>query len=291
MVGQLSATYNPAHRCDVLVKDIEYLHRQHESWPARIYQPVGKGPFPAIVDVHGGAWNNGRYLNNATMDQALAASGIVVAAVEFRQAPEHAYPGQVADVNYAIRWLKAHAADFNADPASVGGLGSSSGGHTIILSAMRPHDRRYACRVLEGETQPDATMLFTIGAWPVIDPYARYLYAQKARREGLVRSTEAYFLSEATMREGNPQHILERGEKAEMPPILIVQGTNDDNVPMSIPENFVKAFRAAGGRVELELFPGMPHGFGNTPGPESGRAIELMKSFVARQVTKAAAAV
>ena len=76
-----------------------------------------------------------------------------------------------------------------------------------------------------------------------------------------------------------------------MPPTLIVQGTSDDNVPLSIPERFVEAYRAAGGTVELEMFPDMVHGFGNTPGPESDRAIELMKSFVARQLSTAKAAV
>jgi acetyl esterase/lipase len=107
----------------------------------------------------------------------------------------------------------------------------------------------------------------------------------------LAAFTEAYFLNQEAMREGNPQLALERGERVELPPTLIVQGTNDDNVPMSIPENFVRAFRAVGGEIELEIFPGMPHGFGNTPGPESQRAIDLMKTFVARQLTKAVAAV
>ena len=291
MGGQLSATYSPAHRCDVRVYDIEYRRDQHESWQARIYQPLGNGPFPALLDVHGGAWNRGSRTNNQVMDQALASSGIVVAAVDFRLAPDHPYPSQVADVNYATRWLKAHATDFNADPHSVGSLGSSSGGHTVMLSAMRPHDPRYACLAGLGRRNLDASVLYALCAWPVLDPYARYLYAQDSGADRLAASTEAYFLTQEAMREGNPQLALERGERVELPPTLIVQGTNDDNVPMSIPENFVRAFRAAGGDIELEIFPGMPHGFGNTPGPESQRAIDLMKTFVARQLTKAAAAV
>ncbi len=225
------------------------------------------------------------------MDQALAASGIVVAAVDFRLAPDHPYPSQVADVNYATRWLKAHATDFNADPNSVGGLGSSSGGHTMMLSAMRPHDPRYASQAVPGGHNLDAKVLYVICAWPVLDPYARYLYAQETGAERLVASTEAYFLNQEAMQEGNPQLILEHGAKVSVPPTLIVQGTADDNVPMSIPESFVRAFRAAGGEIELEIFPGMPHGFGNTPGPESDRAIGMMKAFVARQLTRAAATV
>jgi acetyl esterase/lipase len=160
-----------------------------------------------------------------------------------------------------------------------------------MLSAMRPDDPRYASLAMPEGRRLDATMLYLLCAWPVLDPYARYLYAQEAGAERLAASTEAYFLSQEAMLEGNPQLILERGEKVELPPTLIVQGTADDNVPMSIPESFVRAFRAAGGQIELKTFPGLPHGFGNTPGPDSERAVELMKAFVARQLTRAAATV
>jgi acetyl esterase len=279
--------YNPAERFEVQTYDMEYRQDQNESWKARIYQPQGNGSFPALLDVHGGAWNQGSRTNNEVMDQALAASGTVVATVDFRLAPHHPYPSQVTDVNYATRWLKAHARGFNADPRSVGGIGSSSGGHTVMLSAMCPYDSRYAALAVPGGDELDATMLYLLCAWPVLDPYARYLFAKETGAERLKSSTEAYFLNEETMREGNPQLILERGEKVELPPTLIVQGTADNNVPMSISERFAKAFRSAGGEVELEIFPSMPHGFGNTPGVESDHAIELMKAFIARQLTKA----
>ena len=87
------------------------------------------------------------------------------------------------------------------------------------------------------------------------------------------------------MKEGNPQLILERGEAAELPPVLILQGTADDNLPLAIPHRFVESYRAAGGNVELELFPGMPHGFARDPGPETDRALALMKAFIARQLS------
>lgn len=279
------ADYNPAQQFEVKVEEREY----REGWDATLYRPQGSGPFPALLDVHGGAWNRGDRSNDAVMAAALAASGIMVAAVDFRLAPAHPYPAQVQDVNYAARWLKANAAALNIDPATVGGIGSSSGGHTLMLNAMRPADARYAA--LDLPTGFDAAMAYTICCWPVLDPYARYLYAREANNERLAESTEAYFLSQDGMREGNPQHILERGEPVRLPPTLIIQGTRDDNVPLSIPERFTAAYRDAGGDIQLEIFPEMPHGFGNTPGAESDRAIGLMKAFVARQLVPAAAAV
>ncbi len=275
------ATYNPSQKLDVQVRDLEYRNDGQESWMVTIFQPEGSGPFPALLDVHGGAWNRGDRSADEVMNRALAASGIVVAAVDFRLAPAHPYPAQVQDVNFATRWLKAHAAEFNADPATVGGMGCSSGGHTLMLSAMRPSDPRYAALDLPEASGHDATVAYNVCCWPVLDPYARYLYAQESN-ERLAASSKAYFLDQDAMKEGNPQHILERGENVLLPPTLIIQGTRDDNVPLSIPQRFDTAFRAAGGDIQVEYFADQVHGFGNMPGPESDRAIGLIKAFIAR---------
>ena len=154
----------------------------------------------------------------------------------------------------------------------------------MLLSAMRPRDPRYAVCPLPEAGDVTATLAYVIAAWPVIDPYARYLFARETGRAALVEASEAYFLTQEAMREGNPQLALERGEPVELPPTLIVQGTADDNVPLSVSERFVEAYRAAGGAVERELFSGMPHGFARTPGSESDCALEVMKAFVARQL-------
>lgn len=277
-------SYDPAQRYEVRVRDVEYRRDESGSWLVRVYQPQGPGPFPALVDVHGGAWNLGDRGQNVLIDRDLAASGLVVAALDFRLAPKHPYPAQVTDVNYGTRWLKAHAGDFNADPGSVGGLGTSSGGHTVMLSAMRPRDPRYAALPLAEAQGADATLRYILALWAVLDPYARYLYAKEAGRQDLVAHSEAYWLTREAMQEGNPQLILERAEEAELPPTLMIQPVPDANIPRSIPERFVESFGAAGGSIDIEWFPGMPHGFAREPGPETDRALALMKAFVAQQV-------
>jgi acetyl esterase/lipase len=283
--------YDLRKQYNVHVHEVTYRTDHDGSWPARIYQPEGPGPFPVILDVHGGAWNRGNYTDNERMDRILAASGLVVAAIACRQAPQYPYPAQVADVNYGTRWLKARAHNFNADGRLLGGLGTSSGGHTMMLSAMRPHDPRYLSHPLPEASDVDATFLYVVAAWPVLDPYARYLFAREQQRLPLVEASEAYFLTQDAMQEGNPQHILERGEAAELPPTLVLQGTADDNVPLSVAHRFVEVYRAAGGAIELELFPDMPHGFARNPGAEADRAMECMKAFVARQLATATATV
>jgi acetyl esterase/lipase len=86
------------------------------------------------------------------------------------------------------------------------------------------------------------------------------------------------------MQEGNPQRILDRQEPVQLPPTLVVQGTADTNIPIALTRHFVETYRAAGGEIEIEEFPEMPHAFANRPGPESDRAIDLMKAFIARQI-------
>ena len=291
MATDRAPTYDPTAQYESTSYDVEYRRDGNGPWSATVFQPKGKGPFPALLDIHGGAWNRGSRASNAPIDTKLAESGLVVVAIDFRLAPEHPYPAQVADVNYATRWLKAHAADFNATPQRLGGIGSSSGGHTIMLSAMRPHDPRYASLELPEAQDVNASLAYVVALWSVLDPYARYRYAQRTGYERLVTSTENYFINTDTMKEGNPQHLLERRENVELPPIIIVHGTQDENIPSEIPERFAVAYNAAGGSAQLESFPGMPHGFAREPGPESDRAIELIKAFIAYQLGAEAGAV
>ena len=87
------------------------------------------------------------------------------------------------------------------------------------------------------------------------------------------------------MEEGNPQLILERGEKADLPPALVLQGTSDDNVTPDMADRFAAAYRKAGGSVELEKFPGQPHTFvsKDPTSAASLKAIEMIAAFVHKQ--------
>ena len=81
--------------------------------------------------------------SNAALDKALAASGVVVLALDFRMPPDGRYPDSAADVNYGIRWLKAHADELHTRPELVGGIATSSGAQTLLVNALQPHDPRY----------------------------------------------------------------------------------------------------------------------------------------------------
>src|SRR2546430_10800819 len=122
------AAYNPAAKFDLKVSEVEFRRNAAgRMLMARIYQPQGKGPFPTLLDLHGGAWNRKDRRAEEPMDRALAASGLLVVAVDLTVAPEAPYPACVQDANYAVRWLKTKAATWNGDTSKIGIYGSSSG--------------------------------------------------------------------------------------------------------------------------------------------------------------------
>jgi len=103
--------YDPAAQFELIVSDVE-LRRNAAGrmLMARVYQPKGKGPFPAVLDLHGGAWTRKDRLAEEPMDRALASSGLVVVAVDLTLASEAPYPACVQDANHAVlerRCLKA----------------------------------------------------------------------------------------------------------------------------------------------------------------------------------------
>src|SRR5262245_18648627 len=121
--------YVPGETYEVKTSDITYLTNGDLGLVARIYQPQGQGPFPALLEVHGGAWNTQDHLYNQITQQYLAASGLLVMSIDFRTSAQASSPAAQEDQNYAMRWLKAHAAEYNGSPELVGIAGWSSGGH------------------------------------------------------------------------------------------------------------------------------------------------------------------
>lgn len=280
----MTATYNPQARFEIRISEIEFRHTTARTLMARIYQPQGAGPFPALLDLHGGAWNRKDRTANAPMDEAVAKSGVLVVAVDLRLAQEAPYPASVQDANYAVRWLKARAKQWNGDPSNLGVLGSSSGGHVAQLLALRPRDPRYNAHPLPEAPNVDATIAYVATRSPISDPYARFLQAEKMKRAEMMEKSKNYFKPWEAVHEGNPQEILERRETVSLPPMLIMQGALDDNVIPPIQEKFAATYRAAGGDCQLEIFDGCTHEWVAEPGPQTDRSHEMVKAFIARQL-------
>ena len=289
--------FDPSAPFEVVEEDLEYARPEGTPLLARVYRPAGRhDPLPALVDVHGGAWSYFDRRGDFYFDRALAACGMVVVALDFRQGATHRYPSAIADVVAGVRWTKAHAAMLGARPDRVGLIGSSSGGHIAMLAALRPDAPEFMTTPVAGADGFDAHVDYALPLWPILDPLARYRYLLERRANPtpvrdplfhldlLIAGHEAFFPDEETMGRASATRIVEAGEFECLPPVWLAHPELDENVTLPMTERFVRAYRAAGGMVDLEVFPGVAHAFAIFPGEAADRGIARMRGFIARRL-------
>jgi acetyl esterase len=266
--------------------DVTFRTLEHGALVATLYRPA-TAAIAAVVEVHGGGWTSGDRTMNAAIARHLSANGIAVLSLDFRMPPLAAYPVTVSDVAAGLHWMKAHAADVGTVAGRVGLLGTSSGGHLTLLTALRPRDERYAGKPASGD--PDLAVGFAVLGWPVSDPLARYRAVLERGNTRLVDAHHAFWTGEEAMAEGSPYDIVVRGDAQQLPSLLILQGTNDDNLTPDMQQRFVEAYRAKGGSAELVMFEGEPHSFiGRDPASAASRdALVRITSFIIREATGA----
>jgi acetyl esterase/lipase len=280
----MTVPYNPDSLYAVKCWEVELRKTDTRTLIARIYQPQGAGPFPVLLDLHGGAWSRKDRYANEPMVRAIAASGMLVVSPDLRISSEAPYPAAVQDAHYAIRWLKHKAKELNGDTAHFGVLGSSSGGHIAQLLAMKPNDPKYAAIPFPEAPQLDATFSYVATRSPISDPIARRAQAEKKGNREMMKKSDTFFSAPGSIEEGNPQAILDRKEKVRLLPMLIMQGGLDDNVIPPIQEKFAATYRAAGGECQLEIFEGCEHEWTAVPSPAADRSHDMVKAFIAKQL-------
>jgi acetyl esterase len=257
--------------------DARYAEVDGRPLMARIYAPDGPGPFPGLIEVHGGAWNGLSYLADDALNRELARRGIFVAAVEFRQGRAGAYPKSVRDITAGLEWLADNRHRFRL--TRIGALGNSSGGHLAMLAAMMAGESSYTERPSAQAIRLD----FVVLCWPVIDPAARYEWARtNGGRPELAAKHLDYWTDTETMMEGSPQHLVAGGRHRHLPPVLVIQGGGDQNLPPEMLPAFVTAYRRAGGQITPVIFDHQPHNFviRDFASPDALRAVGVVSDFI-----------
>lgn len=229
----------------------------------------GPGPFPAVVVFYGGAWRTGNKWGNRPVLAEFARRGFVAIAPQYRHCPAHKFPAQVHDAKAAVRWLRAHAADYRIDPDRVGAMGYSAGAHlALMLGTTGPADG------LEGEAPADApgtkvravvnyfgpTDLGAADISPLSKALVRdFLGADASDQPGLAASA-------------SPLSYLDRSDAA----ILTFHGTSDSVVPVSQSVHLSEAMTRVGLPGRTELLSGLGHGWS---GPAMTRTMEATYAF------------
>jgi acetyl esterase len=293
--------FDQAAPYEVEETDVPFARAEGQELQARIYRPRGEADIPlaALVDVHGGAWSRGDRLTGAFHGRALAASGLLVVSLDFRQGSEAKHPAASADIAAGARYVRANAQRLGVDPRRIGIVGSSSGGQLALLAGVKPGAPEHAgTPIVRADGSLDAgpgdeSVAFILALYPVADPHARFRYVVGRGDDGsgfdakrLIAAHHGYFASEAQMAEASVTRIVAAREARALPPVWVAQPELDDNVPAAITEAFVQAYQQAGGSVERVHFPGARHGFIGQPGADADKAIALMRDFIGRQLAR-----
>ena len=228
------------------------IYKKTESYQLKcdVYSPVGDGPFPAVIAVHGGGWRWGSKLMMTRHAWLMARSGYVVVAINYRHAPQHRFPAQIQDCRDAIAWMRSNSKDLKIDPKRIGGYGYSAGAQMIALVASTSHldlfGRSKAPTEL-GSTRLDAVVL---GGAPVAFDWVGDHSILLKFWLGDTRHNSPLPYYNATAKNFASVHS---------PPHYIYHGEYDWLVPKSAPLNLHRELRTLGIESRFELVPNAEH--------------------------------
>ena len=221
--------------------------------PLRLYRPAGSAALPVLVYFHGGGWVIGDLDTHDVLCRQLSvAAGAAVVSVDYRLAPEHAFPAAVDDCVAATRWVRAQAAALGLDPARLAVGGDSAGGNLAAVVCIALRDA--------GEAQPAAQLLI----YPATD--------QRALAPSHTANGQGYLLTSDSIRYYRSRYLPEplqwsdwraspllAADHSRLPPALVLTAGYDPLRDEG--RQYADALSAAGNRVQYLCFERQVHGF------------------------------
>jgi acetyl esterase/lipase len=236
-------------------RDVVFADAGNRPLHIDIYKPTSPNG-AAVLIVHGGGWKQGSRAMLVEHARHLARDGYVAMACEYRLTPEAHWPAQIHDVKAAIRWAKVHAGELGFDPDKLCLEGHSAGAHLVLLAAGTPTETRFDPP--GADTSISAAVAAVAAVYP---PVLMYRGPDRPSGGTPASALAGSDVSDEVAALASPlTHI-----HADFPPVMLLHGDEDKVVPVSASRRFDEALRAKGGRVDLHIFGGLPHGFGNHP--------------------------
>ena len=229
--------------------DVEFLGGGRKE-KADLYLPANPQPgqkFPAVVIIHGGGWSGGekRAAREINIGTTLALNGYVGMSIDYVLAnsehPGPTWPQNLHDCKTAVRWLRANAERLQIDPAHIGVIGGSAGGHLAAMVGLTGGELDPPG---EGDTRVQCA----------VDLYGPVLWFEQ-RDLAMFRKTRAE--APDLYKQADPRSHIDKSD----PPLLILHGTADKTVAVADSEALAAAMKAAGAAHQLEIIPDAPHSF------------------------------
>jgi len=248
------------------LRDLAYVENGHERQRLDLYLPAsGEGPFPLIIWIHGGGWQNGSKDGCPPARLGFVERGYAVASLNYRLSGHAPFPAQIEDCKAAIRWLRAHAATYRIDPDHFGVWGSSAGGHLVALLGTSGDFKEFDV----GENLDVSSRVQAVCDYFGPTDFEAFVATPGYGRHGSDGSPEVKLLG------GPMQQNLDKARKAapvthvsaDDPPFLIVHGDKDPVVPIGQSQLLFDALKKAGCSVQFHTIHGAAHGQG-FGGPE-----------------------
>jgi len=223
---------------------------------------------PVAVYVHGGGWTRGDKASGAGLPevQELVNRGYLVAAINYRLAPRYKFPAQIEDVKYAIRYLRANAQKYEADPNRIGAWGGSAGGHLVALLGVTDAkagfdgsggylDQSSRVQAVVDMFGPADLTKLSAGATPRL---LQIIFGPTDRNDEIFkRASPVTYVS------------------IDDPPFLILHGELDELVPANQSQILHEKLKATGVPSALVLVKNAGHGFSPAGGPISPSRQEI----------------
>jgi len=248
-------------------RDVAYVEGGHERHKLDLYLSAeGTGPFPLVIWVHGGGWQNGSKDGCPPLRGGYLERGYAVASINYRLSGHAPFPAQIEDCKAAIRWLRAHAADYRLDSGRFGVWGSSAGGHLVALLGTSGEVTEFAVGDhLEVSSHVQAVCDF-YGPTDLV----AFVQTPGYERHADPGSPESKLIGGAVLDKAdeaaraNPITYVDQQD----PPFLIVHGDQDRTVPINQSELLFAALQSAGVSAQFHVLRGAGHGGPDFAGPE-----------------------
>jgi acetyl esterase/lipase len=246
-----------------VVRDVVYGEPDGEKLLMDVYRPATPGPHPAVILVHGGGWLGGSKAGHQWSGAMLARNGFVACAINYRLAPKYPYPAALDDCQRAVRWIRAHASEYDVNAKRVGAMGDSAGGHLVALMGVRDTRDNSDRALSKLSSRPEAVVAY-YGAFELVRMWQIEM-AHRPLTAWLGGPPEEH---EQVYREASPVSMVTR--KAS--PFLILHGSSDMVNPEEQSHLLHDALRRKGVESTLLVLEGAGHGW--APESEHGRKAE-----------------
>jgi len=261
-------------------KDLEYVASGHERHKLDLYVPEeAEGPLPLLIWVHGGGWQNGSKDGCPPLREGYTSRGYAVASINYRLSGHAPFPAQIEDCKAAIRWLRAHAKQYNLDTKLFGVWGSSAGGHLVALLGTSGDVKEFD----KGANLDQSSRVQAVCDYFGPTDFVVFVTTPKYESHAKADAPEAKLIGGA---------VLENKDKAakvnpityvsaDDPPFLIVHGDKDGTVPINQSELLFSALKKAGRQVHFHTIHGAGHGGPGFNAPEvTAQVREFFEKFL-----------